>query len=232
MVLPAGVALAIIGDTSGVLLDRLTMLTVNAIDGLALVFAAMWLFFGFRQAFWITAGLPVSFLGAIAAMVALGYSLEMLTKVGLLIVIGILMDDAIVIAENSASHRARGLSPVDASVAGERQVAPGVLASLATTTIVFGSLTFLEGNIGELLRVNPVIMIQVLVVLLADAFLILPAHLGHDSGATASQPRLADRWLDRVRSNVVGPLVGAAVNHRCLTQFVFLSSLACSWAAS
>jgi HAE1 family hydrophobic/amphiphilic exporter-1 len=109
--LPEGVALTITGDTSGVLVDRLTMLARNAIAGLVLVFAAMWLFFGFRQAFWITAGLPVSFLGAIAAMAALGYSLNMLTMVGLLIVIGILMDDAIVIGENIASQRATACPP-------------------------------------------------------------------------------------------------------------------------
>jgi HAE1 family hydrophobic/amphiphilic exporter-1 len=228
--LPEGVALTITGDTSGVLVDRLTMLARNAIAGLVLVFAAMWLFFGFRQAFWITAGLPVSFLGAIAAMAALGYSLNMLTMVGLLIVIGILMDDAIVIGENIASQRARGLSPVDASVTGVSQVAPGVLASFATTTIVFGSLAFLQGNIGELLRVIPVVMILVLAVSLVEAFLILPAHLSHDGGPGGSQPRLADRWLDRVRSGVVGPLVGTVVKHRYLTLgltlFVFLSSLA------
>lgn len=228
--LPQGVALTITGDTSGVLVDRLTMLARNAIAGLVLVFAAMWLFFGFRQAFWITAGLPVSFLGAIAAMAALGYSLNMLTMVGLLIVIGILMDDAIVIGENIASQRARGLSPIDASVAGVSQVAPGVLASFATTTIVFGSIAFLEGNIGELLRVIPVVMILVLAVSLVEAFLILPAHLSHIGGPGGSQPRLADRWLDRVRSGVVGPLVGTVVTHRYLTVgltlFVFLSSLA------
>jgi HAE1 family hydrophobic/amphiphilic exporter-1 len=228
--LPKGVELTITGDTSGVLVDRLTMLTVNAIAGLVLVFAAMWLFFGFRQAFWITAGLPVSFLGAIAAMAALGYSLNMLTMVGLLIVIGILMDDAIVIGENIASQRARGLSPVDASVAGVSQVAPGVLASFATTTIVFASLAFLEGNLGELLRVIPVVMILVLAISLVEAFLILPAHLSHGGTATRTQPRLADRWLDRVRSGVVGPLVRIAVKHRYLTLgltlFVFLSSLA------
>lgn len=228
--LPESVAFTITGDTSGVLVDRLTMLTANAIAGLVLVFGAMWLFFGFRQAFWITAGLPVSFLGAIAAMAALGYSLNMLTMVGLLIVIGILMDDAIVIGENIASQRARGLSPIDASVAGVSQVAPGVLASFATTTIVFGSLAFLQGNIGELLRVIPVVMILVLAVSLVEAFLILPAHLSHDDGPAATKPCLADRWLERLRSGVVGPVVWVAVNHRYLTLgltlFVFLSAVA------
>ncbi|MEO0361482.1 MAG: efflux RND transporter permease subunit, partial [Pseudomonadota bacterium] len=88
--LPPGVEIAVTGDASGVLQDRLNMVAKNGAQGLALVFAAVWLFFGLRQAVWIGLGLPVSFLGALAAMTALGYSINMLTLVGLLVVIGIL----------------------------------------------------------------------------------------------------------------------------------------------
>lgn len=227
---PEGVELLITGDTSSILTDRLTMLVVNAVQGLALVFLAMWLFFGFRQAFWISAGLPVSFLGAIAVMAAMGYSLNMLTMVGLLMVIGILMDDAIVIAENIASHRAAGRSPVEASISGVTQVAPGVLASFATTTAVFGSIAFLDGNLGELLRVIPVVMILVLVVSLVEAFLILPAHLSHGQDAGQVGRRRADIWLDFIKARIVATLVNAAVGQRYLTfglaTLLFLSSIA------
>lgn len=227
---PPAVALTITGDTSDILVDRLTMLVKNAVQGLALVFLAMWLFFGLRQAFWISFGLPVSFLGAIAAMAAIGYSLNMLTMVALLIVIGILMDDAIVIAENIASHRASGRSPVEASVEGVRQVAPGVIASFATTTVVFGSIAFLDGNLGELLRVIPVVMILVLVVSLIEAFLILPAHLSHGHDDGTPEKRRADRWLDQLKAKVVHPVVHAAIEQRYLTfgvtVLLFLSSVA------
>lgn len=227
---PDGVALTITGDTSDILVDRLTMLVVNALQGLALVFLAMWLFFGVRAAFWISAGLPVSFLGAIAVMAAMGYSLNMLTMVGLLIVIGLLMDDAIVIAENIASHRAAGKSPVEASVAGVTQVAPGVMASFATTTVVFGSIAFLDGDLGELLRVIPVVMILVLVVSLVEAFLILPAHLSHGHDTAPQEQRRADRWLESVKARIVSPVVHAAVSQRYLTfgvaVLLFFSSVA------
>ncbi len=227
---PDGIELVITGDTSSILVDRLTMLVVNALQGLALVFGAMWLFFGLRPAFWISAGLPVSFLGAIAVMSAMGYSLNMLSMVALLIVIGILMDDAIVIAENIASHRAAGRSPIDAAIAGVTQVAPGVMASFATTTVVFGSLAFLEGDLGELLRVIPVVMILVLVVSLVEAFLILPAHLSHGHDAGSTERRRADRWLDVVKSRIISPVVHAAVSQRYLTfgvaLLLFLSSVA------
>lgn len=228
--LPPGVSLTITGDTAGVLDDRLTMLIENSLQGLALVFVTMWAFFGVRQAFWIAAGLPVSFLGALAAMTALGLSINMLTLVALLIVIGILMDDAIVIAENIETKRAAGLAPLDAAVTGTLEVVPGVGASFVTTAAVFGALAFLEGDLGETLRVIPIVMLLVLVVSLVEAFLVLPAHLSHGAPARPDPPRRADAWLDAARRHVVGPVARASVAWRWLTLgatlFVFLVALA------
>ncbi|MEM8792657.1 MAG: efflux RND transporter permease subunit [Pseudomonadota bacterium] len=229
--LPPGVALTITGDTAGVLDDRLQMLVKNSLQGLSLVFATIWLFFGVRQAFWISAGLPVSFLGALAAMTVLGYSINMLTLVALLMVIGILMDDAIVIAENIETKRAQGLSPINAAVSGAGQVAPGVIASFVTTAAIFGSLAFLQGDLGEVLRVIPVVMLLVLTVSLVEAFLILPAHLSHGASAKPDQPRRADLWLARVRQRIVGPVVRAAVAWRWLTLGVALMVFCASLAA-
>ncbi|MEM0923970.1 MAG: efflux RND transporter permease subunit [Pseudomonadota bacterium] len=228
--LPPGVSLTITGDTAGVLDDRLQMLVKNGLQGLLLVFAIIWLFFGVRQAFWIAAGLPVSFLGALAAMTMLGYSINMLTLVALLMVIGILMDDALVIAENIETKRAQGLPPLEAAVAGAWQVAPGVLASFVTTAAVFGALAFLEGDLGEILRVIPVVMLLVLVVSLVEAFLILPAHLSHGASLQPEKQRPADRWLADIRQRIVGPIVRAAVAWRWLTLglafLAFCASLA------
>lgn len=228
--LPPGAALTITGDTADVLSDRLQMLTKNSAQGLVLVFAVMWLFFGFRQAFWITAGLPVSFFGALAAMALLGYSINMLTLVALLIVIGILMDDALVIAENIETKRSKGMPPAEAAIAGAYEVAPGVLASFITTAAVFGSLAFLHGDLGETLRVVPIVMLLVLTVSLVEAFLILPAHLSHGVPGSAQRPRIADRLLTLTRRHVVGPVARAAVAWRWLTLgvmlLVFFASLA------
>ncbi|MEM6487754.1 MAG: efflux RND transporter permease subunit [Pseudomonadota bacterium] len=229
--LPPGVDITITGEAASVLDDRLRMLLRNSLQGLALVFGVMWLFFGLRQAFWISAGLPVAFLGAIAAMAALGYSINMLTLVALLIVIGILMDDAIVIAENIETKRAEGLSPLEASVQGAWQVAPGVCASFATTAVVFGALAFLQGDVGQLLRVVPVVMLLVLAVSLVEAFLILPAHLSHGAPAVPEPPRRAERWLDALRRRVVGPMARAAVAWRWLTMGIALLAFLASMAA-
>ncbi|MEO0760608.1 MAG: efflux RND transporter permease subunit, partial [Pseudomonadota bacterium] len=156
---PPGVQFTIVRSPAEVVQDRLSLLVDNGAVGLALVAVTMWLFFGIRYAFWISAGLPVAFVGGIAAMVLLGYSLNMLTMVGLLIVVGLLMDDAIVISESIATKREAGAAPMEAAVAGVQEVAPGVLSSFLTTLCIFGSLAILEGDIGQVLRVVPVVML-------------------------------------------------------------------------
>ena len=229
--LPETVSMTISRDGSQLVRDRLSLLSRNALQGLALVFGVMWLFFGFRQAFWIAMGLPVSFMGALALMSVLGYSINMLTMVGLLIVIGILMDDAIVIAENIASHRQKGKTPLEAAIAGAAQVGPGVIASFLTTAAIFGSLAFLKGDIGEILAVVPVVMLLVLCVSLVEAFLILPNHLSH--AAKDHQPsRLTQKLEDGLswlRDKVVGPLAVKVIRYRYLTAgfgiFLLLATL-------
>jgi hydrophobic/amphiphilic exporter-1 (mainly G- bacteria), HAE1 family len=115
----------------------------------------MWLFFRLRFAFWVAMGLPVAFLGGLFLMSLLGLSINMITMVALLIALGLLMDDAIVIAENIATQLQRGQSALSAAMDGARQVAPGVIASFVTTVAVFGPLAFLEGNIGQVLGFIP-----------------------------------------------------------------------------
>ncbi len=217
---PPGVKLTVVNDTASIVNDRLQLLISNGLQGLLLVFIVMWAFFGWRYAFWITMGLPVAFMGGFAAMVLLGYSINMLTMVGLLIVVGLLMDDAIVISENIASKREKGLAPMEAAAAGASEVLPGVLSSFATTLCVFGSLAFLSGDIGQLLRVIPVVMIAVLAVSLVEAFLILPSHLGHalhktDEAKIANA--IAPRALEWVRANIVGGAAALTVRNRYLT---------------
>ena len=174
-------------------------------------------------------GLPVAFMGGIAAMAALGYSINMLTMVGLLMVVGLLMDDAIVISENIATHREKGAPPMDAAVRGAREVMPGVLSSFMTTLCVFGSLAFVEGNIGQLLSVIPVVMIAVLAVSLVEAFFILPSHLGHALTRASGKPgriqSYSGRILDQVRDNFVAPFAKTCTEARYLTTGVAICAL-------
>ncbi len=215
---PPGVRHVITRDSASVVQDRLDLLVENGALGLVLVFLVMWAFFSFRFAFWVAMALPATFLAACAAMVLIGYSINMITMVGLLIAIGVIMDDSIVIAENIAARMQAGSTPVDAAVAGAGQVVPSVLASFATSIAVFAPLAFLEGNIGKVLVAVPVVLMVVLVFSLIEAFLVLPHHI---AGALAHDaPSRFHRWFrgrfETFRDRVVGPLVDRAVEWRYL----------------
>jgi multidrug efflux pump subunit AcrB len=232
---PPGVDLVVTNDVSSIVRDRLNLLLTNGAQGLALVFLSMWLFFGLRYSFWIAVGLPVSFMGAMALMILFGYSINMLTMVGLLIVVGLLMDDAIVISENIATQRQKGKPRLDAAVDGTREVLPGVLSSFATTVCIFGSLAFLKGDIGAILKVIPVVMLCVLSVSLVEAFLILPNHLSHSLHQAKKSPSSVQEWVDRkvswIRDNYVGRAVDATVKWRYLTFGCTIACLLVSVAA-
>ncbi|MCX7567760.1 efflux RND transporter permease subunit [Sulfitobacter sp. F26169L] len=217
---PLGVIMEISTDAASVVRDRLTLVVVNGLQGLALVFLVLWLFFGFRFSFWVTMGLPVSFMGGVALMGLVGYSLNLMTTLGLLIVIGLLMDDAIVIAENIARLREKGRSAMDAAVDGAVQVFPNVLASFGTTAMIFGSLAFLEGDLGAILRVVPVVMLFVLMISLIEAFLILPHHLIHSLETRTKPSGISARVEAAIvwaRERFVGPLVDFTIRWRYVT---------------
>ena len=218
---PPGVTFTLTQDMSSIVRDRLQLLTKNGIQGLVLVFLVMWLFFRLRFAFWVAAGLPVSFLGGLFFMALIGYSLNMITMLALLIALGLLMDDAIVISENIATHLRKGKTALDAAVDGARQVAPGVLASFLTTAAVFGPLAFLEGDMGKVLGVMPVVLLLVLAVSFVEAFLILPHHLAHAlHHAGQRQPgrfrQGFEHGLEWVRQRLLGRVVDWVIHWRYL----------------
>ncbi len=227
---PAGVALYLTQDRASIVQDRLDMLVRNGVQGLALVFLVLWLFFGLRYSFWVAMGLPVSFLGALFLLPAFGITINMISMVGLLIGVGLLMDDAIVISENIAARMAKGDTPARAAIDGSREVLPGILSSFATTLLVFGSLAFISGEIGQILRIMPIVLILVISVSLLEAFLILPHHLNHSLAHQRGDGNPADnrqrssrfrqgfeRRFDRLRDRTFGRLLDRAVDYRYLT---------------
>lgn len=177
--LPIGIDLELTQDATSIVKDRISLLVTNAWQGLILVFAVMWLFFTIRYAFWVVMGLPVSFLASLFFLSHMGISINMFSMVALLLSLGILMDDAIVISESIGSHIKKGLSPLDASVQGTKMVAGGVISSFLTTLCIFLGLVFIEGDLGQILKVIPIVLLTVITVSLIEAFLILPHHLNH-----------------------------------------------------
>lgn len=217
-----GIKLALTQDRASVVQDRLDMIMRNGAQGLLAVFAILWLFFSFRYSFWVTMGLPISFLGAMFVIPMAGMTINMITLVGLLIGVGLLMDDAIVIAENIAARLEKGERAMHAAISGVSQVLPGILSSFTTTLLVFGSLAFITGEIGQILRVMPIVLIIVLSVSLIEAFLVLPYHLGHSlQGMEDRKPnrfRVAfEQGFDFFRDRMFMPLLNKAVSYRYMT---------------
>lgn len=213
-------------DGSQGLRDRLRLVVTNGWQGMILVFLLMWLFFQLRLSFWVVMGLPVSFLGAIALMPVFNLTINLMTLVGFLLAIGILMDDAIVIAENIMTHLQKGKSAMKAAVDGVNEVKNGVFSSFITTVCILGPLSFIGGDIGKLLRVVPMILILVLAVSLIEAFLILPSHLGHsllnhDSTKKSRLRKAFEEKFEAFRENVVGKAVDKLIRAR----YLFLGSV-------
>ena len=186
--LPKGINLSLTQDATSIVKDRINMLVTNAWQGLLLVFAVMWLFFTIRYAFWVVMGLPVSFLASFFVLYHFGITINMISMVALLLALGILMDDAIVISESIGAQIKKGASPLKAAVDGTKIVARGVASSFATTLCIFIGLVFIEGDLGQILKVIPIVLISVITVSLVEAFFILPSHLYHSlSHASAKQ---------------------------------------------
>jgi HAE1 family hydrophobic/amphiphilic exporter-1 len=188
---PPGVALTLTQNVAAAVQDQIDLLLMNALQGLLLVFFTLWLFFHLRLAFWVAIGLPVSVLGALALMSLLGQTINMMTMMAMLIALGLVMDDAIVLADNFAAHRERGKSAMDAAVDAVKEVSGGVVASFLTTACVFIPLASIDGRIGRVLQVIPVILIAVLAVSLIEAFFVLPEPPRALDAARRPEPRRA-----------------------------------------
>jgi len=218
---PPGVKFNLTQDASTIVRDRLHLVVVNGIQGLILVFITLWLFFSFRFSFWVVMGLPVSIIGSLFIIYQIGYSLNMFSMMAILIALGMLMDDAIVISENVASHFSKGKTAVQAVIDGISEVTVGVISSFITTICVFGILgLMIRGNVGKVLQVVPVVLIIILAVSLIEAFTILPHHLGHSIKPSDLEPgrfkKKFNDFIEWVREVLLGRLINRLIDWRYL----------------
>lgn len=192
--MPAGITLTAYQDYSEYLRSRMDLLMRNAQIGFVLVFLVLALFLRFRLAFWVSLGIPVSFLGTLWLMPSLDVSINMLSLFAFLVVLGIVVDDAIVVGENIHRHSQLGKAPLQAAIEGCREVALPVTFSVLTTVAAFAPLAMVEGNTGKVLRGIPLIVIPTLLFSLVESMLILPNHLSRSRRASSpNRPRRAER---------------------------------------
>ena len=176
--MPDGVEITTWKDESVILKSRIELLLRNAGQGLILVFVILALFLQLRLAIWVAVGIPVAFLGAVAAMPMFDVSINMISLFAFLLVLGIVVDDAIVVGENIARHRRLGANPMLASVRGSREVRNPVFASVLTTMVAFLPMLFsVPGSDAQVWRVIPCIVLPVLALSLIESQLCLPSHL-------------------------------------------------------
>jgi multidrug efflux pump subunit AcrB len=178
--LPEGYSLTTWADQSVVVEDRLDLLATNGLQGLFLVLLVLAVFLEFRVAFWVAVGIPFSILGACWVLHWGDQTLNMLSMFAFLMALGILVDDAIVVAENVFAHREQGKGFVQAAIDGGYEVLPSVTASVVTTIIAFLPLLFVPGVMGKFIAVMPVAVIAMLVFSLIECTFVLPCHLVHD----------------------------------------------------
>ena len=175
--LPEGAELTAVNDYSVILKERLGILETNAFFGLVLVVFMLFLFIGWRNAVFAALGIPVAFMATFWFMSVGGYTLSGVSLFGLILVVGIVVDDAIVVIENIYRHIERGAPPKVAAIRGAEEVGWPVLAASLTTICAFGPLMFMSGVPGQFMRVVPIMAILVLIASLFEVFVILPAHV-------------------------------------------------------
>lgn len=226
--LPQGVELHIYNETWRFLQDRINLLLKNGIGGLVLVIAILFLFLNVRVAFWVTVGIPVSFLAALAVLYTIGGTINMISLFGMIMVLGIIVDDAIVVGEDALAHYQSGESGAQSAIGGAQRMLAPVFASSLTTISAFLPLSLIGGIIGNILIDIPTIVICVIVASLVECFLILPGHLHHSlKNQGHGQESKTRRWLDsrfnHFRDHLFRRTVTLAVQFRWVTLATAIS---------
>lgn len=193
--LPPGVQYRIDSNSADDYRERLSLLTENGLLAILIVLAILTLFLEYRLAFWVMTGMTISFIGGLLFLPMAGLSINMISMFGFLVVLGIVVDDAIVVGENVHEYRQRGMGFIESAIAGTRDISKPVVFSILTNIIAFIPLLFIPGTTGKFWWPLPAVVIIVLAVSLLEALFILPAHLGHSS--TRHRFRLGEtveRW--------------------------------------
>jgi multidrug efflux pump subunit AcrB len=216
-------------DSSITLTQRTDLLVKNAIMGVILVLFFLALFLNIRLAFWVAAGIPIAFFGMFIFAANLGVTINVLSLFAMIIVIGILVDDGIVIGENIYHHYEKGKSPIQAAIDGTLEVIPPIVSAILTTIIAFSTFFFLDGRIGNFFSEVSLVVMLTLIVSLVEALIILPAHIAHSKALERKDKKRnkinqfffninqsAEKWLFYIRDNWYAPYLRFFLKHKAL----------------
>ena len=229
-------------DYSIALRQRTNLLLENGGLGILLVLLFLSLFLNIRLAFWVAFGLPISFLGMLIFAGEFDITINLMSLFGMIVVIGILVDDGIVIAENIFRHYEEGKTPEQAAVDGTMEVLPAIVSAIITTLIAFSTLLLLAGDVGNFFGEVAMIVILTLIVSLVEALIILPSHLAH-SKALRNKEEIRNNFIFRffkymrsvnnkgfelmrwLRDKIYSPTLKFALKNRFLSLSGFIAAL-------
>ena len=200
--LPDGVGITVWNDESQAYEERADILLKNGILGLLLVLIALSLFLQIRLALWVAVGLAVSGIGALAIMFLLDVAINTISLLSFVLAIGIIVDDAIVVAEHIQYERKRGTPGVTAAIRGARRIKVPLTFAVLTSVAAFVPLLFIPGGVGDVWRALPVIIIAMLLVSLVESLLVLPNHLSHMHGPEWEPKNPVSRFLAWIQGHV------------------------------
>ena len=228
--LPEGVSMTVWLDEATVLTDRLSLMLRTGASGFVLVFIVLALFLELRLAFWVSLGIPISFLGAIALMPGLDVSANVISLFAFTVVLGIVVDDAIIVGENIHRHQEEHGEGLRGSIEGAREIAKPVTFAVLTTVAAFMPMLFVPGMMGRVFRVIPFVVIPCLLFSLVESLGILPAHLSHipRRGRPGPWRRFQGFFSNALKlfvRKVYTPLLEVALEWRYATAAVGLATL-------
>lgn len=219
--LPNGVEVAVWWDLSEVVEGNLNMLISNGMVGLLLVVCILFFFLNRHVAWWSAVGIPISIAGTFMLLYGTGGTINFLSVFAFLMALGIIVDDAIVVGEETVTQMEKGKPANEAALLGAKRMFAPIIASSLTTIAAFLPLLLLPGPFGEMLRPVPIIIISVIIASLIECFLILPGHLNHGlskRGKQRSRFRVAmDNGFEAFRERIYRPFVTAAIHNRFIT---------------
>jgi multidrug efflux pump subunit AcrB len=215
-------------DASIPLFQRRMLLQKNGMIGIVLVLILLSIFLRPQLAFWVAFGFPISFLGMFIFANYFNVTINVLSLFGMIVVIGILVDDAIVVGENIYHHYEKGKSKIQAAIDGTLEVTPPVLSAILTTIIAFSTFFYIEGRIGDNFSQVAIIVILTLAVSLVEALIILPTHIAHSNLlAINAKPnimnRAGDKFIEFFRDKFYGPYLNFFLKHKLLGIAIPLS---------